>query len=204
MPLSDRLAEYVRACFTALWIESHEHEDALAELAALCRREDWSLAVWAIERGFQPGSGRDESLPTTSGDPLAAVRSASTLATPDGTSLLVLLNFHRYLGSPEIVQAVSRQILEGKQRRTFLVVLSPLVELPPELERQFVILEHEPPDREQLEALVRSIATEPGELLEDDLPAVLDAAAGLTRYEAEGAFSLSLVRESAVKPAAIW
>jgi hypothetical protein len=31
--LSQRLAEYVRASFTGLWIESHEHEDALAEIA---------------------------------------------------------------------------------------------------------------------------------------------------------------------------
>ena len=33
MTLKDRLAEYVRACFTGLWIESHEHEDALREMA---------------------------------------------------------------------------------------------------------------------------------------------------------------------------
>jgi len=33
---------------------------------------------------------------------------------------------------------------------------------------------------------------------------VLDAAAGLTRYEAEGAFSLSLVRHNAVRPHAVW
>ncbi len=29
MTLSERLAEYVRACFTGLWIESHEQADAL-------------------------------------------------------------------------------------------------------------------------------------------------------------------------------
>ena len=34
MSLSQRLAEHVRACFTGLWIESHEHEDALAEKEA--------------------------------------------------------------------------------------------------------------------------------------------------------------------------
>lgn len=28
MTLTQRLAEYVRACFTGLWLESHEHEDA--------------------------------------------------------------------------------------------------------------------------------------------------------------------------------
>ena len=36
------------------------------------------------------------------------------------------------------------------------------------------------------------------------MAAVLDAAAGLTRYEAEGAFSLSLVRHGALRPDEIW
>jgi SpoVK/Ycf46/Vps4 family AAA+-type ATPase len=38
----------------------------------------------------------------------------------------------------------------------------------------------------------------------DDLQRVLDAAAGLTRYEAEGAFALSLTRHNAIRPDTIW
>ena len=38
----------------------------------------------------------------------------------------------------------------------------------------------------------------------DDLNTVLDAAAGLTRYEAEGAYSLSIVRHGNIRPDAIW
>ena len=30
MRLADRLSELIRACFTGLWVESHEHDDALA------------------------------------------------------------------------------------------------------------------------------------------------------------------------------
>ena len=32
MSLSRTLAEYISACFTGLWIQSHEHQDALADL----------------------------------------------------------------------------------------------------------------------------------------------------------------------------
>ena len=39
MTLAERFAEYVRACFTGIWIESHEHEDAVTEIARLCRDE---------------------------------------------------------------------------------------------------------------------------------------------------------------------
>jgi hypothetical protein len=109
------------------------------------------------------------------------------------------------LQSAEVVQALVRQIVQGKQNRTFVLVLSPVVQIPAELEKLFVVLDHELPDREQLEQIARGIATEEGELTGGDhLGGVLDAAAGLTRYEAEGAFSLSLVRHSRLEPSAIW
>jgi hypothetical protein len=77
--------------------------------------------------------------------------------------------------------------------------------MPVELEKLFVVVEHDLPGRAQLEEIARGIATEDGELpAGDELARVLDAAAGLTRYEAEGAYSLSLVREGRITPATIW
>jgi SpoVK/Ycf46/Vps4 family AAA+-type ATPase len=62
------------------------------------------------------------------------------------------------------------------------------------------------PDRQQLERIARELTSDqPGDLPKgDDLQRVLDAAAGLTRYEAEGAFALSLTRKNAIKPEVIW
>ena len=69
----------------------------------------------------------------------------------------------------------------------------------------FVVLEHELPVRSELEEIARGIATEEGELPEEsELHMILDAAAGLTRMEAENAFSLSLVRQGRVAPDAVW
>jgi hypothetical protein len=204
MPLSTNLREYIAACFTSIWIQSHEHEDALAEIAQLCRDEDWRLATWDVSQGLRI-AGQSEEADSNGTDPLAAIRSINSLATPDGTAILVLSNFHRFMNSAEIVQALQHQIVKGKQNRTFVVILSPVVQIPTELEKQIVVIEHELPGRDQLEELARSIATEDGELPEgDELSTVLDAAAGLTRYEAEGAFSLSLVREQAIRPQTIW
>lgn len=204
MTLMSQLSEYIQACFTGIWINSHEHEDALVEIAQLCRQEDWRLAVWDIDRGLStPGSDTDAD--TTGTDPLAAIRSLGAMASPEGTAILVLVNFHRFIGSAEIVQALARQISQGKQNRTFVAVLSPVQQIPTELEKQFVILEHELPERDQLAELAGGIATEAGELPEGEkLTSVLDAAAGLTRYEAEGAFSLSLVRHGRITPEVVW
>ena len=66
-----------------------------------------------------------------------------------------------------------------------------------ELEKPFVVLEHDLPGRDQIASIAHGVATEPGELPEGaGLAAVLDAAAGLTRVEAENAFALSLVRSA--------
>ena len=56
---------------------------------------------------------------------LAAIRAVNALASPDSSALLVLVNFHRFLNSTEIVQALVRQIGQGKQNRTFVLVLAP-------------------------------------------------------------------------------
>ncbi len=203
MALAQSLSEYVRACFTGIWIESHEHDDALAETAQLCRQENWRLAIWDIDQGLRIAG--QQTTDAGGNDPLAAIRSLGAMAAPDSSTILVLVNFHRFLQSAEIVQALARQITAGKQNRTFVTVLSPVVQIPTELEKLFVVIEHDLPDRQQLEEIARGVATEDGELPSgDELNAVLDSAAGLTRYEAEGAFSLSLVRHNRVTPQAVW
>lgn len=202
--LAERLSEYVRACFTGLWIHSYEHEDALAEIACLCRRDHWRLATWDVDRGLVV-SGAEAVGVTSATDPLAAIRALAALSTHDSTALLVLVNFHRFLQSPEIIQALAHQITAGKQNRTFVIVLSPLVQIPIELEKLLVVLEHDLPSRDQLAEIARSIATEDGELpAGGDVNRVLDAAAGLSRYEAEGAYSLSITRHGRLAPQAIW
>ena len=185
MSLTQQLTEYVSACFTGLWLQSHEHEDALTEIAQLCRDENWRLAIWDVAQGLQIPGGEDHVEASAGGaDPLAAINAINSLATSDGTAILVLVNFHRFMQSPEIIQAMARQIVAGKQNRTFVVVLSPVVQVPTELEKQIVVIEHELPGRDQLETLAQSLATEAGELPEgDELGTVLDAASGLTRYE---------------------
>ena len=206
MTLAEQLAENVRACFAGIWIRSCEHEDALLEITRLCHHEQWRLATWDIDQGLQVPTSTDDTLSNSTGsDPLAAVRALSTLATDETPSLLVLVNFHRFLNSAEIVQAVARQIAIGKNRRAFVVILSPVVQIPTELEKLIVCIEHELPDRVQIEEIARGIATEEGELPDGiELQRVLDAACGLTRYEAEGAFSLSLVRHGRIEPTSIW
>jgi hypothetical protein len=205
MTLSERVSESVRACFTGLWIQSHEHQDALAEIAELCRRESWRLATWNIASGLSLPGRQSSSGDGTGHDPLTALRSLPAMAGQDGTAILVLENFHRFLASPEIGQTLLQQIVTGKQTRGFVVIVAPVVAIPIELERLFVVIEHELPGRHQLAEIARGIATEEGELPGGpEFDRVLDAAAGLTRYEAEGALALAIARQGRLETETLW
>ncbi len=57
MTLTDRLGEYVRVCFTGIWIESHEHLDALVDIAQLYRQEVWQRQTVQRSWSYRTSTG---------------------------------------------------------------------------------------------------------------------------------------------------
>lgn len=192
MLLSNRLRELIDAAFTGLWVQTYEPDEAIKEIQALAAAETWQVVV---------------KEPDPELDPVAVVRALLSLESEQGkATLLVLPNFTAYLGDPVVKQSLYRAIQRGKVARNFILILSPEVKIPVELEKVLVVVEHELPTRADLEKIGRQIGTEPGEYPEDagEQARLLDAAAGLTRYEAEGAFSLAIVRNRKLNPGAVW
>ncbi|HEY7328490.1 MAG TPA: AAA family ATPase [Gemmataceae bacterium] len=205
MNLTERLTDYVHAACTGLWIQTQEADEAEREILQHASQQDWKLAIWDVTNGLRL-AGASSPISTDTRDPLAALRALPSLAERNGTALLLLHQFHRFLNHPEVIQTMFNQLVAGKQQRTFLVVLSPLVQIPVELEKLFIVLEHALPDRQQLEGIARELTSDAPEDLPqgEALERVLDAAVGLTRYEAEAAFALSLTRHNAIRPDSVW
>ncbi len=88
--LSNRVRELVDGCFTAIWIESHEPQEAIAELGQLCRNQEWRFATWNIDQGMRIG-GSESSIDEVN-DPLAAVKASQAMNGAE-TSILVLGEF---------------------------------------------------------------------------------------------------------------
>jgi hypothetical protein len=206
MKLVDQLTSYINAAFAGLWLVSSEPDEAEREIVQHARRPKWKIAVWDVASGLRVPGASGNSTESGAGDPLTALRALPALADEKGTAILLLHNFHRFLTSPEVVQTVFAQLVAGKQQRTFIVVLAPTAQIPIELEKLFVVIEHALPDHEQLERIARELTSDrPDDLPQGaDLERILDAAAGLTRYEAEGAFALSLTRHNKFLPQVIW
>jgi len=207
MTLTAQLTDYIHAAFAGLWIQSLEPDEAEREIAQLARDKEWKIAAWDVSGGLRfPNAQLDAPAGVGTGDPLAVLRAVPTLAEKDGTALLVLHQFHRFLNNPEVIQTMFTQLVAGKSQRTFLVVLAPVVQIPLELEKLFVVLEHPLPDREQLGSIARELTSDDPAALPQgpELDRLLDAAGGLTRYESEGAFALSLARHGSLQPQAVW
>lgn len=214
MSLLTQLNDYINAAFSGLWVTTIEPDEAERELVEHARRRQWTLAVWDLARGLRFPANAPATVPQVD-DPLAVLKALPTLApVPTGvdptasehTTLLVLPNFHRFLNSPEIVQNLFEQLVAGKQSRTFIVVLSPVVTIPVELERAFVVIDHALPTPDQLGQIAQDVLADHP----DGIPtnrawqSLLEATAGLTRAEAEGAFALSLARHDELRPEVIW
>ncbi|MCA9095282.1 MAG: AAA family ATPase [Planctomycetaceae bacterium] len=204
--LTHQLTEYVHACFTGIWLQTSEPQEALREIVSLSHSRQWRCAAWNIDKGLTVAADPDQDIPTLQADdPLTVLRQLPRLTEGAETTLMLLENFHRFLGSIEIVQALIQQLQQGKHQRTFVVILAPLVKLPLELEKLFVVLDHPLPTRDQLLDIATQLVTTPEELPQGiEQTALLDAAAGLTRQEAENAFSLSLIRHGRLLPATLW
>jgi hypothetical protein len=196
--LTEELLDHIHACFCGLWIQSHEHSDAIVEIGRMCRdQEGWEFSTWDVSNGIMTG-GSAAAAADVGNDPLAAIKAFAATASTAAPSILVLKNFHRFLGNAEVVQTLAEQIQAGKNSRNFYIVLSAKTEIPIEVEKLFTIMEHRLPDRDQLKEIANEIADE-GELpTGDELNQILDAASGLTRYEAENAFALSVIREGRI------
>ena len=190
--LAAKLAELIAAAFPGVLVTGDEPEEVPRDLARLCGERDWNLATWAADGG--------EDGPA---DPLAAVKALPQSGDGGTPGVLAMVHAHRLFNSAELLAAIRTTLVAGKTRRTHLVPVHATGELPPELRRDFVTVAHPLPSREDLDAFARGVATEPGELPEQIAP-VLDAAAGLTRSEAENAFALSLVRHGRLDPDPLW
>src|SRR5438067_1653713 len=109
MSLTDQLPDYVNAAFSGLWALTREPDEAQREVAQLARQRGWKLAAWDVAAGLRvpsEGAFRGDAMP---GDPLAVLRAVPTLADQGGTALVLLHNFHRYLGDPEVAQTAFAQ-----------------------------------------------------------------------------------------------
>ena len=118
-------------------------------------------------------------------------------STPPKDCILYVSNAHRFLDDPGISQAIwnARDIFKGV--RATLILLSPGLTLPAELQQDILVLDEPLPTGDQLEGVLTQLYEDAGIApdTKKEVPQSIDALLGLAAFPAEQAAAMSLTKE---------
>lgn len=192
---------YVQSGHPGIYIVSAEEARVELEIKSVAEQAGYHLYAWSVTEGLvntADGSVRSAQ------EPLEAITAISELGE---SSLVLLRDFHLFMedANPILLRALKDELKRGKAQGRVILVVGCRQVLPPELEREFVVLDFSLPGKAELELVVTGIcqsANQPkpeGETLD----AILEAATGMTCAEAENAMALSLVETKSLDPVRI-
>ncbi|MFN3684498.1 MAG: AAA family ATPase [Fimbriimonadaceae bacterium] len=187
-----------RAKYPILQIVSWEEGRVLRELEDLCRRLDRTLHVWSLTQGLKPPlkRGGPSSGPSLPGEleVLAQVHEA-----PEFT-VFVLKDFHPFLKDHRVVRLLRDLASRLRGRAQTVVILSPIVSIPNELQKDLTVVDYGLPSPEEigrvLDQAIAAVKDNPqidATVTPEDRERLIHSAQGLTLDEVESVLARSLV-----------
>jgi AAA+ superfamily predicted ATPase len=190
----------VRARYPLVYLVTSEEQRLEEILSELAQAHGKVLLGWSVAKGFRRDGGTKSAagLEGTK-EPLAALAAIEKLSDP---SLVVLKDFHPYLADPAVVRALRELSHSLKSTFTTVVLLSPTLVIPPEIEKEVSVLDVPLPTYRDLLQLLKEIVgvvrqgnTARIDLTKDDADQLIKAALGLTLAEAENAFAKAIAAD---------
>ena len=206
----------MRARYPLIYILSSEEkrvEDAVRAVVARRdektrkeRKETTKVYTWSITEGVRVGGEQQGD----SRDPLKALQFVLD-ANKDERAVFLFRDLHPFYGKggaggAEVVRRLRDLARALKLQRKTVFLISPMLAIPPEAEKEIAVVEYPLPDLLEIGKILDSVITrtadsrivlEPGER-----ERVVEAALGLTADEAESVFAKSLVQTaSTIDPA---
>jgi SpoVK/Ycf46/Vps4 family AAA+-type ATPase len=167
---------------------THEEDRARRIVAAAAKASGRQYASWSATKGLN-------------GSPASCDANAMLAAlekTADG--LIALLDFHVSLGDPKTVRRLRDLIPLLTRNRMTLVMISPVLEIPVELEKDVSVLELALPSKADLDGLFRDLCVQEKVLFpEEFIDSLIRAARGLTENEALRVFAKALKKGGGFK-----
>ncbi len=199
------LVELIRARHPVLLVETHEEERVLTAVqaiasneAALKRRR--ALSVYTLSKGLHsPGAqGRRQ-------EPVEALAAIAKLEEP---TVFVFFDLHHSLGAggrpaePAVVRALLDAAMSFKCGAVphTLIIVAPALTLPIDLEKVVTVVDLPLPDATEIAAVLDEIVTANAQhitvqLNQEERQRLVQAALGLTRWEAENAFARAIAAD---------
>jgi len=184
----------IRARYPLIYVVSFEEGRVLGFLREIAGERAKKIYCWSATQGLEPRpAGAAPRLPQETLDYFAALKEEA---------ILVLKDFHYYISDSVITRRLRDLAQALKNSYKNIVILSPVLRLPIELEKDISVVDFGLPDIEDLGELldnvIESCKGNPQldlELTPDKREQLLKACQGLTLTEAENVLAKSLVEK---------
>ncbi len=195
MATIDEIDLLIRARYPIIYLITWEERRAIDELKMLADKQGKDLCVWSQSVGFTTRM-EDESKQKIR-DPQSVLE---FIIESDDVAIYVLKDYHPYIMEPAVIRLLRDAAEALKTSYKTLIILSPILRIPPELEKDLTVLDYKLPDADDmrglLNELIEAVSDNPRvriDLKPDEKEKLIQAALGLTAVEAENAFSRVLV-----------
>jgi SpoVK/Ycf46/Vps4 family AAA+-type ATPase len=198
MPIASatEVEDLVKARYPLVYIVSSEEERVEKTLRELALRRERKLAAWSITKGFVQLAGEHRG-----GDVKDPLKALDQIAGAEGKGLYVLRDFHPFLENAPIVRKLRDLAHELKKSQKSVLFLSPVLKVPPELEKEVAVIDWDLPDRLEVDGIIGRLLGELPAGVDPGMAAdpvgrerLVEAALGLTYNETENVLSKSIVR----------
>ena len=187
----------MRARYPLIYILSSEEkrvEKSIADVLHAREREKnykTKIYTWSVTEGVRLGKEPQGD----SKDPLKALRFVVE-AKADERAVFILRDLHAYLKNPEVVRLLRDIGRKLKEELKTVFLISPLLAIPPELDKEVAVVEYPLPELLEIDAIFDRVSRNTGAKIPSgqEREHVVEAALGLTADEAEGVFAKSLVQ----------
>jgi ATP-dependent 26S proteasome regulatory subunit len=200
----------IRARYPVLYLLTHEEARLEGFLQTLAHRQNKKLMVWTATEGLIQKSSRnvsDGAENVSLNDPIELLRSMRKDNKP---ALYILKDFHVFLEDPHVTRLLRDLAAEFKNSYKTILIVSPRLNLPVELEKDITLIDVPLPGLDELTALLNSVCVHLKDTDESrvnlspgDMLMIAKAAQGLTLSEAENAYAKAAVQEKVLDARAV-
>ncbi len=204
MIMANEIEVLIRAHYPILYLVTSEELRVQALIGEIAQHRQKKVFEWSYSTGIVPAGTSIQSQkhrnPATK-DPLAALDQVIEQVEP---AIFVFKDFHPFLSRSNyaVIRKLKDIALHLKNSFKTVILVSPVMEIPTELEKEITVLNFPLPTREELGELLDRISAEVKQfkqvtidLDEAGRERLLQAALGLTLGEAENVFAKIIVKD---------
>jgi SpoVK/Ycf46/Vps4 family AAA+-type ATPase len=203
----DEIELLIRARYPILYVQSFEEDRVIPALRRICEKRGKEYFEWACTEGFTSFKAGEKKIDSATRDPVQALEH---VAQSKLNAVYLLKDFHPFLNDFTVTRKVRDVAMALKSSYKTIVILSPVLRIPTELEKEITVVDFPLPDSKELleilDNIVKLVAKDPKvkvNLTQADRENIVQAALGLTASEAKQAFAKAIVHDASISSADI-